>query len=79
MNDKIWTIFMADHNLRSMERSCMNDEHYEMRFVTKDGKKVEFHSSRAEVAAKYGEKPKYASVTLFEQMAMAWYADNFDK
>jgi len=75
MNDKTWTVFMAEHNLCGMERYCMNDERYEMRFATKDGKKVEFHCSRADIAAKYGDEPKDASVAHFEQMAMAWYAE----
>ncbi len=67
---------MTGHNLCSMERSCKNDERYEMRLLAKDGGNVVFHCSRAEVAAKYGDEPKEASVAHFEQMAMAWYAEN---
>jgi len=69
---------MTDHNLCSMERSCKNDERYEMRFMTKDGKVRVFHCSRAEVAAKCGDEPKEASVAHFEQMAMDWYAENYE-
>ena len=77
MIDKKFMLFTIEHDLKGMTRYCEHDERYEMRFERKDGEKVEFISSRAEVAAKYGDESKEASVGHFEDMAMDWYAEKY--
>ena len=77
MKDKKFMLFTIEHDLKSIERYCEHDERYEMRFERKNGEKAEYISSRAEVAAKYGDESKDASVGHFEDMAMDWYAEKY--
>lgn len=73
MAKKDFLLFTIEHGLKSVTRYCEHDERYEMRFERKDGKVVPFVSSRAMIAAMYGNESKNASVARFEKIAMAWY------
>ena len=68
-----FTLFVIEHDLVSLSRYCEHDDRYEMRFEQKDGKVVEFVSTRASVASIYGEESKDDSVSHFEEMGMKWY------
>lgn len=75
----VFLLFTIEHNLKSMSRYCEHDEDYVMTFEKKDGKKEEFHSSRADVEANFGKASKDESVAHFEQLAMTWYDAKYPK